>query len=101
MHGKDLLINDGRNGQAVEAVGERFPKLDVVSSLALIVKAIDTIDGGAFVVATEDKEVFGIFNLVCKEQANGLERLLAPVDIITKKQVVRLRGKSTVFKQTK
>ena len=25
VHGEDLLVNDGGNGQAVEAVGERLP----------------------------------------------------------------------------
>ena len=44
MHGEDLLINDGGNGQAVEAVGEGLPQLDVVSSLALIVETVDAVD---------------------------------------------------------
>lgn len=44
MHGEDLLVNDGSNGQAVEAVGESLPKLDVVSSLALVVETVDTVD---------------------------------------------------------
>lgn len=44
MHGEDLLVNDGGNGQAVEAVGESLPQLDVVSSLALIVETVDAVD---------------------------------------------------------
>jgi hypothetical protein len=35
------------------------------------------------VVAAEDEEVFGVFDLVCEEQADGLQRLLASVNIIT------------------
>jgi hypothetical protein len=31
---EDPFVDDGSNGQAVEAVGERFPQLDVVASLA-------------------------------------------------------------------
>ena len=73
VHGEDLLVNDGGNRQAVEAVGESLPQLDVVSSLALVVEAIDTVDGGAFVVATEDEEVLGVPDLVGEEQADGLE----------------------------
>ena len=38
MHAEDLLVNDGRNRQTVEVVRKRLPKLDVVSSLALVVK---------------------------------------------------------------
>lgn len=34
MAAEDLLIYNGCNGQAVEAVGERFPQFDVVASLA-------------------------------------------------------------------
>jgi hypothetical protein len=44
VHGEDLLVNDGSNGKAVEAVGESLPELDVVSALALIVEAVDTVD---------------------------------------------------------
>ena len=35
-----LLIHNGGDGQAVEAVGERFPKLDVVTSLALVLRRL-------------------------------------------------------------
>lgn len=66
MHGEDLLVNDGRNGQAVEAVGESLPQLDVVSPLALVVEAIDTVDGGALVVAAQNEEVLRVLDLVGK-----------------------------------
>ena len=51
MHGEDLLVDDCCNGQAVEAICERFPQFDVISSFALVVKAVDTVNGGAFMVA--------------------------------------------------
>ena len=51
MHCENLLVDDCCNGQAVEAVGERLPELDVVSSLALIIEPVDSVDGRAFVVA--------------------------------------------------
>lgn len=73
VHGENLLVNDGSNGQAVEAVGEGLPQLDIVSSLALVIEAIDTVDGGALVVATQDEEVLGVPDLVREEQADGLE----------------------------
>lgn len=34
-----FLVDDGGDGQTVEAVGECFPQLDVVAPLALVVKA--------------------------------------------------------------
>lgn len=44
MHAKNFFVNDGCNWKAVETVSESFPKLDVVSSLALIIEAIDSVD---------------------------------------------------------
>ena len=82
MHGENLLVNDGSNWQAIEAIGEGLPKLDVVSSLALIVEAVDTVDGGALVVAAKHEEVLGVLDLVREEQADGLKRLFAAVDVI-------------------
>lgn len=52
MHSEDLLIDDGSNGQAVKAVGESLPQLDVVPPLALIIEAVDAVDGSALVVAS-------------------------------------------------
>jgi hypothetical protein len=101
VHCEDLLVDDCCNGQAIEAVRERLPELDVVSSLALIVEPIDSVDGRAFVVAAEDEEVFRVFDLVCEEQTDGLKRLFASVDVITKEQVVCLRRESAIFEQTK
>lgn len=99
MHGEDLLIDDGGNRQTVEAIGERLPQLDVVPPLALVVEAIDTVDGRALVVTAQDEEVFGVLDLVGKEKANRLERLLATVDVITEEEVVGFWGKTTVFEE--
>lgn len=99
VHRKDLLINDRRNGKAVEAVGKRLPQLDVVTALAFIVETVDTVDRGTLVVSAEDEEVLRVFYLVGEEQANGFQRLLASVDIIAKKQVVSLRRESSVLEE--
>lgn len=64
MHSKDLFVDDGGNRQAIEAVGKRFPQLDVVATLALVVEAVDAVDRGALVIAAENKEVLGILDLV-------------------------------------
>jgi hypothetical protein len=44
VHGKDLLVDDGGNGQAIEAICKRLPKLDVVAALALVIEAVYTVD---------------------------------------------------------
>ena len=99
MHGEDFLVDDGGNGETVEAVSEGLPQLDVVASLAFIVEAIDAVDRGAFVVSAEDEEVFGVFDLVREEQANGFERLLASVNVIAKEEVVCLGWETAVFEE--
>lgn len=50
MHAKDLLIDNGSDGEAVEGVGESFPQFYVITSLALVVEAINTTDGRTFMV---------------------------------------------------
>ena len=53
MHAEDLLINDGSDRETVETVSESFPQLDVVSSLALIVEPVNSVDGSALVVTSK------------------------------------------------
>jgi hypothetical protein len=66
----------------------------------LVVEAIDAVDTRALVVPAQDEEVFRVLDLVRKEQADRLERLLAAVDIVTQEQVVRLGREATVFEQS-
>jgi hypothetical protein len=100
VHGENLLIDDGGNGETVEAVGESLPELDVVTALALIIETIDTIDRGALVVATQNEEVFGILDLVSEQKADSLERLLATVDVVTQEEVVGLGRETAIFEET-
>lgn len=44
VHGEDLLVDNGGNRQAVEAIGKSLPELDVVATLAFIVESVDTVD---------------------------------------------------------
>jgi len=64
VHREDLLVDDGSDWQAVEAVGESLPQLDIVSALALIVEAVDAVDRGAFVVTAKNEEIFRVLDLV-------------------------------------
>ncbi len=82
MHGEDLLIDDCGDGQAVETISKCLPQLDVVSSFAFIVEAIDTIDRGTFVIPSQDEEILGIFDLVCKEQTDGLQGLFTTIHVV-------------------
>jgi hypothetical protein len=100
MHCEDLLVDDSGDRQAVEAVGESLPQLNVVPSLALVVETINAVDRGTLMVAAQDEEVLGVFDLVRKEQADGLERLLATVHVVAKEEVVGLWWEAAILKQT-
>ena len=99
VHGEDLLVNDSRNGQAVEAVGECLPQLDVVATLALVVEAVDAVDRRALVVAAQDEEILGELDLVGKEQADGLERLLAAIYVVAEEEVVGLGREAAILEE--
>jgi len=99
MHSEDLLVDDSGDGETVETVGKGLPKLDVVPTLALIVKPVDTVDGCALVVASQDKEVLGVLDLVGQEEADGLEGLLSTVDVVAEEEVVGLGREATVLEE--
>lgn len=64
MATEDFVVEDGGDGETVEAVRERFPQFDRETALAFVVETIDSVDGGAFVVSTEKEKVFGILDFV-------------------------------------
>lgn len=99
MHGEDLLIDDGGDGKAVEAIGKRLPQLDIVPPLAFIIEAVYAIDGGALMVTAQDEEVLRILDLVGQKQADGLEGLLSSVYVVAEEQVVCFGRESAVFEQ--
>ena len=86
MHAEDLLIYEGCYWQCIKYITEHSPEFDGVSTLAFIVEAIDTVDGGTLVVSPNAKEVFGVFDLVGKEQASAFDGLLSTIAVITQKQ---------------
>lgn len=116
VHGENLLIDYCCNRHAVEGVSESLPDANVVASFALVIEAIDAVDGSALMVSSKDEEVLGILYFECQNQTDGLQGLLPPVHIVTwsqnifllkiggaethtKEKVICLRRKSTVFKQ--
>mmetsp|Transcript_9813 Transcript_9813/g.28087 ORF Transcript_9813/g.28087 Transcript_9813/m.28087 type:complete len:237 (+) Transcript_9813:892-1602(+) len=99
MHAQNLLIHQGCNRQAVEAVSEGLPQPDVVAPLALVIKPVDAVDGCAFVVATQEEEVLRVLDLVGQQKGDGLKALLAAVNIVTQEKVVGLRREAAVLEQ--
>lgn len=50
-------------------------------------------------VAPEQEEVLGVFDLVRQQQADGLQRLLPSVHVVSQEQVVGLRREAAVLKE--
>ena len=100
MHAKDLLVDDGRDWQTVETVGKRLPQFDVVSSLALVIEAVDSVDGRTLVVASEKEEVLRVLDLVREKEADGLQTLLSSINIVSEEKVICLRREATVLEQS-
>lgn len=73
MHAEDFLVNQGSNREAVEAVGENLPQLDGVATLALIVKAVDSVNRRTFMVSAQQKEVLGVLDFICEQEADCLQ----------------------------
>ena len=72
MHTDNFIINYGTAWQTIKCIAKLLPHFDGKSTSTFIVKAIDSINAGAFVIASEEKEIFGVFNLVGKEQTDNL-----------------------------
>lgn len=51
-------------------------------------------------VPAEYEEVLGIFDLVCKQKADGLKRLFTSVDIISQEEVICFWWKAAVLEKT-
>ena len=92
MHAENLLVDNCRDRKAVEAVGEGFPELEVVPALALVVKAVDAINGRTLVISAQDEEILGIFDLEREEKTDCLGTLLAAVNVVAKEQIIGVRG---------
>jgi len=100
VHAKNFVIDEGCNGQAIEAVGEDFPELDSVAALTLIIKPVNSVDAGTLVVSSEKEEVLGEFNFVRKQQTHSLKRLLATVDVVAHEKVVCVWREAAIFEKS-
>lgn len=50
-------------------------------------------------IATQQEKVLWVFDLVGQKQADGLQRLLPSIHVVTQEQVVTLWGEASVFKE--
>jgi hypothetical protein len=98
VHAENLVIDEGRNGHAIENILELFPDADWVAALALIVEAIDSIDLSALVVTAQQEEVLLEFDLVREQKNDCLQRILSTIDIVSKEEIIGFWGEAAIFK---
>ena len=82
MDAEDLVVDDGSDREAIEALDAFLPKFKRVASFALIVEAIDTIDRTTLMVTSQQEEILRVLDLVRQQQADDLEILLSSINIV-------------------
>lgn len=98
MHTENLVINDSSYWKAVEAISKELPKPNTETALALVVEAVNPINGSTFMVSSKEEEVVRVFDLVGEEEADGLNTLFPSVDIVAKEEVVGVWREATILK---
>ena len=89
VQAEDVLLDDGGQGQVVEQAGELLPNFGVtILTEALIVESIDLGDLLGLVVSTKDSDTVGITNLHANQQTNGLNRVVATVNVVSHEEIV-------------
>lgn len=84
MQTKDLVVDEGGEGEVVEQIGEVLPNVCVtVLSEALVVEAVYLGDLAGLVVTTQDGDSLGIPNFECNKKGHGFNGVVATVNIVT------------------
>lgn len=99
MNTKDLGRDNRRDRKAVEHVYKRLPYLDAAPPFAFVIEAIYSSDVGTFMISTKEEKVFGEFDFVTEEKENGLQTLLASINIISQEEIVGLRWEPAHLKE--
>jgi len=83
VHTHDLLVDQGYQRHVIKAIPECLPKSDLVSSLDLIEKSVDSGDGLGFVVASQNNDLSWVSHLKGEKKADDLATLLATVYVVS------------------
>lgn len=92
----DLVLDKGGKGEAVEQVGEEAPDVRVpILAQALIVETVYLSNLPRLVVPTEDGDPVRVAELERHEESDGLDRVVAAVNVVAHEQVVGIGRVST------
>lgn len=97
---EEFGVNEGGEWQVRENVSKPLPDVIVAVFLqAFIVKAIDFIDFLALMVASQDGEPIFISALQSKNKREGLNRVIASIDVISHEKIVSVGRLATNSKK--
>lgn len=93
METENTVFNNGCEREVIKEVGENFPDSSPsIFTQALIVKAVDLRNLAGLVVSAENMDAIGIADLEYDEERHSLDAIVASVNIIAHKKVIRVRG---------
>jgi hypothetical protein len=100
MHTQNLVIDQCADRQVVEKVNKLLPKLHVVTTFALVPETVYFRNVLAFVVTTKHINHVWVLDFVAEKEADGLNALFPPVNVVTKEEISSIRRASSVIKET-
>ncbi len=84
-----MVFDEGGEGEVIEEVGEESPHVRIaIFAEALVVETVHLRDLPRFVVSAEDCYSIAVSELEGYEEGDGLDRVVASVDVITHEEVV-------------
>ena len=72
-----------------------------VSIPTFVIETIYPVDTRTFMIATQDEEIFRVFDLVGEKKTDSLEGLFSSIYIVAKEKVVCFWWKPAIFKKSK
>jgi hypothetical protein len=100
MHAKKPVLDHGGNREKIEAFRKGFPKLNRVSSFALLIKAVNSVNRIGLVISSQDEKVERIFDFISEKETNGLQVLFTAINIVSQKEIVLLRRITSALKKS-
>ena len=72
----------------------------VIQGRTFVIKTVYPVNTRTFMVASENEEIFRVFDLVSEKEANGLQRLLPSVNVVAQEEIIGFRRKPAVLKES-
>ena len=89
MDAEDAVVDDDREGEEVEHVGEVLPHgRAAVLAHALAVEPVRLGHGAALVIAADELDAVRVPQLEAREERDGLDAEQAAVDVVAEEEVV-------------